>query len=84
MLDKDIVSGLRGGEFQSSVGEYFVNMTGYIRTLHKTNCKSCPHSSWAYSFISFNSLKEVEEYEKAHKDATPFRRCGNCFKKRNS
>lgn len=40
--------------------------------------KKCP-SQKPFRFISFNSLKDVEAFEKAH--ACSFRRCGNCFPK---
>ncbi|WP_026524717.1 hypothetical protein [Butyrivibrio sp. MB2005] len=80
MLDKDIIVASTHKEFADNVKEYFVNMEKNIRTLHRTN--GCQWAKGAYKFITFSSLDEVEKYEIEHKDATPFRRCGNCFKRR--
>ncbi len=80
MLDKDIIIAKGKKEFDKEAKEFFVNMQGNVRTLHKTNYKSCPWSKNAYSFLTFSNIDEVEKYEKNHKNATPFKRCGNCFK----
>ncbi len=80
MLDKDIIIANNKREFDEKVKSYFVNMEKNIRTLHKT--RGCYWANHASRFITFSSLSEVEQYEKQHKDATPFRKCGNCFKKR--
>ncbi len=82
MLDKDTLMASGKKEFDQKAKEFFVNMQGNVRTLHKTNNKSCPHSKCAYSFLTFSTIEEVVAYEKKHMDATPFKRCGNCFKKR--
>ena len=80
MLDKDVIVVTGKQEFDENVKEYFVNMENNIRTLHKTG--GCYYAKCAYKFITFSSLEEVERYEKMHKDATPFRKCGNCFRNR--
>ena len=83
MLNSDIKTANGGKAFgEECTTEFFVNMTKNVRTLHRKNCPSCQYSNYAYEYIPFRSLRDVEEYEKAHKDATPFKRCGNCFKKR--
>lgn len=82
MLEQDTKIAKTKKSFTENAGEYFVNMGNMIRTLHKKDNPSCQYSHHAYQYISFESLKDVEKYEKAHKDATPFRRCGNCFKTR--
>ncbi len=68
-------------EFDAQVKNYFVNMTNNTRTLHKTYQRSCPYSKCSYKYITFDTLEEVKEFEKRHLNATPFKRCGNCFKK---
>lgn len=80
MLDKDIICVSGKKEFDKYVKDYFVNMQNNTRTLHKTN--GCHCAKCATRFITFSSLEEVKSYEKQHSDATPFKRCGNCFKKR--
>lgn len=77
MLDKDIITASGKAEFDKYVKEYYVNMTGNVRTLHKKGCYLCP---LAYSFITFDSKGEVDAYEKMHQNATPFKKCGVCFK----
>ncbi len=77
MLDHDILYAKGKQEFDENVSNYFVNMTGNTRTLHKTY--SCHYAHWAYKFITFDTLEDVAEYEKTHQNATPFKRCGNCF-----
>ena len=67
---------------EKCTGDYFVNMANNVRTLHKKNNSLCMHSSLSFEFIPFISLEDVKAYEELHKDATPFKRCGNCFKKR--
>ena len=81
MLDEYIISAKNNKEFQSQASRYFVNMENNLRTLHKTGFKRCPYSKGAYRFLSFDTLDSVQEFEKNHKDMTPFRRCGNCFKR---
>ena len=80
MLDNDIIIAKCQKDFDKEAKELFVNMQGNVRTLHKTNNKSCYYSRFAYSFLTFSNIDEVEMYEKKHKNATPFKRCGNCFK----
>lgn len=80
MLDKDTIVVIGKTEFDKQVKELFVNMTSNVRTLHKTNFKSCPYSKMSNRFITFSNMKEVDAYERTHKDATPFKRCGNCFR----
>ena len=80
MLDNDIIIAKSKKEFEQQVKELFVNMQGNVRTLHKTNFKSCQHSKYASSFLTFSNMNEVEAYEKSHKNATPFKKCGNCFR----
>ncbi len=80
MLEKNTIIVSSKREFDKKVKSYFVNMENNMRTLHKTG--NCYYANCAYKFITFDSMDEVEKYEKEHKDATPFRRCGNCFKKR--
>lgn len=77
MLERDIITAHRKQDFDANVKEYFVNMKGNTRTLHKTG--GCYYATYAYKFITFTSMEEVEAYEKTHKNATPFKRCGNCF-----
>lgn len=79
MLDEDILIASNGVEFRSKAQEYFVNMTNNARTLHKSCNPKCYPSLFTTKFIAFGSEEEVKAYEVAHKDATPFRRCGNCF-----
>ena len=82
MLDKDVILVGSKNEFDTRcIKRYFVNMYKNVRTLHMKGCTSCQYSTFAEAFIAFDSLKEVEEYEETHKNATPFKRCGNCFKK---
>lgn len=81
MLDKYIITVRGRKDFEKKAKEYFVNMTCAIRTLHKTNNQSCYHSHFAASFITFSSMAEIEDFENTHMDSTPFRRCGNCFRK---
>ena len=80
MLEKDTIQVKGKAEFDRNVKDLFVNMTGNIRTLHKTNYKSCQYSKMSNSFITFSTEEEVEVYEKNNKNATPFRKCGICFK----
>lgn len=80
MLDQDIVYVKNKQEFDERVSNYFVNMTNNARTLHKTYNRSCYYSNMANRFISFDALEDVAEYEKIYRNATPFKRCGNCFK----
>lgn len=80
MLDKDIIYVQGKADFDRLVKNYFVNMENNIRTLHRTN--GCYYGKCASKFITFDSMEEVEKYEAIHPDATPFRRCGNCFRKR--
>ena len=80
MLDKDIIYCISKKEFDKKVDKYFVNMTGNARTLHKTG--GCCHAELCYAFITFSSEEEIEKYEAEHRDATYFKRCGICFKKR--
>ena len=82
MLDQDIIYAGSKKEFDDNVGNYFVNMTNNVRTLHKTYNRSCYYSNSAYRFISFDTHEDVEKYEKMNKNSTPFKRCGNCFKTR--
>lgn len=70
-----IISG-NATEFKKNSKEYNVNMTGLVRTLHKKD--ACYYSKYMTSFIPFNSLVEVEQFEKEHNIV--FKRCGNCFK----
>lgn len=81
MLDEYVVVVNSKKQFDKEIGDnlYFVNMNGNVRTLHRKNCSSCPHSKMAISFITFNSEKEIEEFEKAHRMDTPFKRCRRCF-----
>ena len=81
MLTTDIITVANKAEFDRYTKKYFVNMCKNIRTLHITNNSKCHYSDFAIKFIPFSSLEEVAEYEVAHSDATPFRRCGNCFRK---
>ena len=81
MLDKDIVVATSKKEFDAATDILFVNMCNNMRTLHKTYNKSCPYSKCASRFIPFSGIEEVEVYERQHKDSTPFKKCGNCFKK---
>ena len=83
MLDSDIVNAQNKKQFDLKEGQLFVNMNERVRTLHIAYCRSCQYSTYAFKYIPFSSLQEVEEYEKSHKDATPFKRCGNCFGKRS-
>lgn len=78
MLEDDIIYAKGKKEFDERVSNYFVNMTVNARTLHKTYACKC--SKWAYRFITFDTLEDVAEYEKTHQNATPFKRCGDCFK----
>ncbi|MDE6603718.1 MAG: hypothetical protein K2K90_16550 [Lachnospiraceae bacterium] len=78
MLDYDIVYVKSKQEFDDRVSDYFVNMTNNARTLHKTY--ACHSANMAYRFIAFDTLEDVAEYEKLHRNSTPFKRCGNCFK----
>lgn len=82
MLNEDIVIAHGKKEFDEKVDKYFVNMLGNRRTLHITNSSNCPHSKCADSFIPFSTMEDVLKYEAIHKNATPFHRCGNCFKTR--
>lgn len=79
MLEKEIISAQDKEEFEKKTKKYFVNMYENARTLHVTNNKSCPHSKFAYSFLTFSTMDEVLEFERKNKNATPFRRCGRCF-----
>ena len=79
MLEEDVIIVQCKKEFDENADNYFVNMLGNRRTLHKTNSK-CSHSKYAYAFIPFSSEEEVLRYELVHKNATPFHRCSNCFK----
>ena len=84
MLDSDIKVAKNKKAFEKNCTEdLFVNMTKSVRTLHKKGNPSCQYSDYAFEYIPFKTLKEVERYEKNHADATPFKRCGNCFKKRH-
>ena len=78
MLEEYILVAHRKKEFDEQVKEYFVNMEKNVRTLHKTG--KCYWANYAYKFITFSSLDEVKEFEKTHRNATPFKRCGNCFR----
>lgn len=79
MLDefKRIAHNRKG--FNEQVGRYFVNMQGNRRTLHITECPKCQRSTYAYEFITFDTLDEVAKFEDEHRDDTPFIRCRNCF-----
>ncbi len=81
MLDEYIETANNTNDFIKHAGVYFANMEKNIRTLHKTGYRSCQYSSFAYQFIPFNSFEEVVAFENKHTDMTPFRRCGNCFRK---
>jgi hypothetical protein len=84
MLDNDIKVANSKKDFEKNCKEeFFVNMTKSVRTLHKKDNPSCHYSGYAFEYIPFKTLKDVERYEEKHADATPFKRCGNCFKKRN-
>ena len=80
MLDADIITASHKGFFDEKKKKYHVNMSGNVRTLHITDYKSCPHSKNAFKFIPFESMEEIQEYERVNCNATPFKRCGNCFK----
>ena len=80
MLDKDTICVSGKKDFDKYVKEYFVNMEKNVRTLHKTG--GCQWAKCASKFIPFSSMEEVEQYERLHADATPFKKCGNCFKRR--
>ena len=80
MLNHDTIYVKSKQEFDNKVSNYFVNMTNNARTLHKAY--GCYYAKMAYNFITFDTLEDVAEYEKLYQDATPFRKCGNCFKKR--
>lgn len=83
MLKSDVicVSGKKAFD-EKCKDDYFVNMANNIRTLHRKNNPSCRYSCLSFEFISFKSLEDVKAYEEIHKDATPFKRCGICFKQR--
>ena len=80
MLDEYIIKASNRKDFEKKAKEYFVNMTGRIRTLHKTNYCSCGYSRFATEFITFTNMEEIATFEKTHMNSTPFRRCGNCFR----
>ena len=80
MLDKDVIHVPGKAEFDKYAKCYFVNMTNNMRTLHVTG--KCCKSKCCNDFITFDSMEEIEKYQKIHADATPFRKCGLCFKKR--
>ena len=80
MLNADVINVYSKEEFDQNVKALFVNMQNNVRTLHKTG--GCYYATYANQFIPFSSLEEVMQYESKHHDATPFKRCGNCFKKR--
>ena len=80
MLEKYIKIAKSGNEFTNQADKYFVNMSNNMRTLHITGCKSCQYSTYAYRFITFSAIQEVENFEKSHMYDTPFRKCRNCFR----
>lgn len=77
MLEKYIISGGNKKIFDENSKEFNVNMTKQIRTLHRKKC-NCQYAKSMNDFIPFNSLEEVEDFEKLHN--VTFGRCGNCFK----
>ena len=82
MLDKETITVHSKTEFDEIIGkkQYFVNMNSNTRTLHRMGFKSCPYAKMADKFIAFMTEEEVYEFEKKHRNETPFKRCGNCFK----
>lgn len=77
MLEEYTITSGSGKLFQELSKEYNVNMTGLVRTLHKKG-STCPYSHGMTSFIPFDTLDEVEKFEKEH--IVTFKRCGNCFR----
>ena len=76
MLDKYTFSSGSAALFQEKSKKYNVNMTVIVRTLHKKD--GCCHSNGMTKFIPFDTIEEVENFEKLHN--VTFRRCANCFK----
>ena len=75
-LQEYVIRGGDGKVFQKRSKDYNVNMTKQQRTLHKKG--NCPYSKGMWEFIPFDTLEDVEKFEKEH--VVKFRRCGNCFR----
>lgn len=79
MLEEFTITCGSGKAFQKYSKKFNVNMTVIMRTLHEKD--KCYYSKGMTNFIPFDSIEEVEQFEKEHN--VIFRRCGNCFSQGN-